>query len=388
MVGRCHLAGKVLRLPGNLVVECGLCWTTIFCQQSATTPCRKSSAVPYGHVFPGSALESFSRTRRKICQAPVSLWGYVVSMFEPEYRERINKVMKMIIRNPGGTWTTSALAGLAGMSAFHFHRIFRALTGETMFAFLQRRRLLRAIELMHEGQYTLTEIALDCGFDSGSSLSRAFMKHFHCSPSHYRQHHPPLPLPPPRPRVNGKTAVPGAAIREVPTCTAVIVERQGMLEQHFNQAAAAAFGVLTSAITRVNGWHAIRARIGLCPDEAGMVPDAEARYQAGFVYEGALPALGEDVRRVTIPGGTWAVFRHYGSYETLWQSWNLLYRDWLPSSGYGLRDTVPFEVYLNDKKHVPTAALQIAREVSTDLTTITGRRPKAWVSLVQRVVSL
>lgn len=34
------------------------------------------------------------------------------------------------------------MAELAGISAFHFHRIFRALTGETMFAFLQRRRLL------------------------------------------------------------------------------------------------------------------------------------------------------------------------------------------------------------------------------------------------------
>jgi AraC family transcriptional regulator len=89
-------------------------------------------------------------------------------VFEHEYRNRINKVIKAIIRDPGGDWTTQALAGLAGISAYHFHRIFRALTGETMLSFVQRRRLLRAIELINEGKFTLTEIALEAGFDFDS----------------------------------------------------------------------------------------------------------------------------------------------------------------------------------------------------------------------------
>ena len=119
-------------------------------------------------------------------------------MIEQEYRDRINQVIKAIIRNPDGEWTTQTLAELAGISAFHFHRIFRALTGETMFAFLQRRKLLRALELINEGKFSLTEIALECGFDSGSSLSRAFRKHFNCTPSEYRRDQNPLLLPPPR----------------------------------------------------------------------------------------------------------------------------------------------------------------------------------------------
>jgi AraC family transcriptional regulator len=81
--------------------------------------------------------------------------------------KQINQVIKAIIRAPGEDWTTERLAGLAGISAFHFHRLFRALTGETMFAFLQRRRLLCAIELIGEDRFSLTGIALECGFDSG-----------------------------------------------------------------------------------------------------------------------------------------------------------------------------------------------------------------------------
>lgn len=278
-------------------------------------------------------------------------------MFEQEYRTRINQVIKAIIQHPGDDWTTQTLAGLAGISAFHFHRVFRALTGETMFAFLQRRRLLRAIELMHEGRFTLTEIALECGFDSGSSLSRAFRKHFHCSPSQFRQRHSPPLLPPARPRSHQKNALP-VEFRETRARTALIVERQGMVEQNFNQAAAAAFRVLVGEIKRVNGWHALRECFAMCPDEASMVPDAEARYQAGFFYEGALPTLGTEVQRVTIPGGSWAVALHQGSYETLWQSWNRLYRDWLPASGCIARDAAPFEIYLNDKKQVPPEELR------------------------------
>ncbi len=276
---------------------------------------------------------------------------------EQEYRDRINNVIKAIIRNPDGDWATPSLASLAGISSFHFHRIFRALTGETMFAFLQRRRLLRAIELINEGRFTLTEIALECGLDSGSSLSRAFRKHFRCSPTQYRKRQLLLLLPPARQRP-GKINGMQVEIREIPTRAALIVERKGMVDQNFNQAATAAFRVLVSEIKRVNGWHAIRERFGMCPDEARMAPDSEARYQAGFFYEGALPVLGTEVQRVTISGGRWVVATHHGSYETLWQSWNRLYRDWLPASGYALRDAAPFEIYLNSKKDVPPEELK------------------------------
>lgn len=279
-------------------------------------------------------------------------------MFEPEYRERINRIIKAIIRNPGDEWSTQSLAGLAGISAFHFHRIFRALTGETMFAFLQRRRLLRAMELIGEGGFTLTEIALECGFDSGSSLSRAFRKQLHCSPTQYRKQRSSPLLPPARPRQSKKDRI-LVEVRKAPARNAVIVERKGMIEQNFNQAATEAFRVLVREIQRVNGWQAIRETIGMCPDEASLVPDAEARYQAGFLCYGKLPTIkNTEVKRVKIPGGKWAVSLHQGSYETLWQSWNRLYRDWLPASGYALRDTAPFEIYLNNKKQVPSRQLR------------------------------
>lgn len=278
-------------------------------------------------------------------------------MFEPEYRERINRIIKVIIRNPGGEWTTESLADIAGISAFHFHRIFRALTGETMFSFLQRRRLIYAVELIQEGDFTLTEVALECGFDSGSSLSRAFRKYLHCSPTQFRKQ-PCVPLlPQTRTHSLARTAA-KVEICKMHSQTAIVVERKGLIDQNFNQAATDAFRLLVEEIKRVNCRSALGESIGMCPDEANLVPDAEARYQAGFLYKGELPEMNEEVRRVKIPGGKWAVSIHQGSYETLWQHWNWLYRDWLPSSGKSLRNTAPFEIYLNNKKQVPPEELR------------------------------
>ena len=61
---------------------------------------------------------------------------------------------------------------------------------------------------------------------------------------------------------------------------------------------------------------------------------------------------------MTVPGGRWAVSLHRGSYETLWQSWNRLYRDWLPASECVTRDAAPFEIYLDDKKTIPQEELR------------------------------
>ncbi|MFN0123912.1 MAG: GyrI-like domain-containing protein, partial [Blastocatellia bacterium] len=243
------------------------------------------------------------------------------------------------------------------ISAFHFHRVFRALTGETMFAFLQRRRLLRAIEMIHEARFSLTDIALECGFDSGSSLSRAFRKQLGCTPTQYRQRHPPLLLPPARVRAQDKLALP-VDIRETKTRQAIVVERRGMIEHSFEQAAAAAFRVLTRELKRVNGWPFVHERIGMCPDEASLVPDAEARYQGGFFCDDALPAPVEEAQRITIPAGLWVVSLHCGSYASLWQPWNRMYRNWLPTSGYQLRATSPFEIYLNHPGQTPPERLQ------------------------------
>jgi AraC family transcriptional regulator len=66
---------------------------------------------------------------------------------------------------------------------YHFHRIFRALVGETLHAFVKRVRLERALYLIsHRKGTSLTDVALACGFSSSSDFSRSFRNHYGVPP--------------------------------------------------------------------------------------------------------------------------------------------------------------------------------------------------------------
>lgn len=75
------------------------------------------------------------------------------------------------------------VARAAAFSPFHFHRILKSATGETLQQFVNRVRLERAIYLMsHRQSRPLTEVALAIGFPSSSDFSRSFKKRYGVPP--------------------------------------------------------------------------------------------------------------------------------------------------------------------------------------------------------------
>ncbi|MEM9127216.1 MAG: AraC family transcriptional regulator, partial [Pseudomonadota bacterium] len=60
------------------------------------------------------------------------------------YEDRVLRVLAYIHENPAGDLSLDALADVAAMSRFHWHRVFRALTGETCAQAVRRIRLHRA----------------------------------------------------------------------------------------------------------------------------------------------------------------------------------------------------------------------------------------------------
>ncbi len=67
-----------------------------------------------------------------------------------EYEKRINRVIDHVRAHLAEDLSLERLAHHAAFSPFHFHRIFWAITNETLFAFIQRLRLERAaVALIH-----------------------------------------------------------------------------------------------------------------------------------------------------------------------------------------------------------------------------------------------
>jgi AraC family transcriptional regulator len=91
-----------------------------------------------------------------------------------DYRARLIRVFVHIQRHLDGPLALDDLAGLAGFSPFHFHRVFRGMTGESVQAHIRRLRLERAAQRLKHGGRSILEIALDAGYDSHEAFTRAF----------------------------------------------------------------------------------------------------------------------------------------------------------------------------------------------------------------------
>ena len=94
------------------------------------------------------------------------------------YLQRINLVLDHIRANLHGDLSLPALARVAGFSPYHFHRLFKGFTGETLNDCVNRLRLERAVALLRGSSVSVTEAALACGFASGPGFSRAFKRRF------------------------------------------------------------------------------------------------------------------------------------------------------------------------------------------------------------------
>jgi AraC family transcriptional regulator len=80
-----------------------------------------------------------------------------------------------------------ALAGIAGMSTYHFARRFKETTGVSPHAYVLLRRIRRAESLLLDPAVSLAEIAAACGFSSQAHFTTAFRLRLGTTPHAYRR---------------------------------------------------------------------------------------------------------------------------------------------------------------------------------------------------------
>lgn len=100
---------------------------------------------------------------------------------------RLARVIEFIEQRLDGEISLSDLAAVAGLSPFHFSRVFKLSTGETPYHYLSSRRLNRARQLLSKRELPLAEIALACEFSSQSHFTAAFTKFMGVSPGRFRK---------------------------------------------------------------------------------------------------------------------------------------------------------------------------------------------------------
>ncbi|HYE68326.1 MAG TPA: helix-turn-helix domain-containing protein [Anaerovoracaceae bacterium] len=102
------------------------------------------------------------------------------------YVSAINEIIEYIECNIGESLPLTDLSTRAGISDFHFNRIFKTVTGITLKQYVLGRKLTKALEQLRNTDKSVIEIAMDLGFDYPEVFSRAFKKQFGLSPTDIR----------------------------------------------------------------------------------------------------------------------------------------------------------------------------------------------------------
>lgn len=101
----------------------------------------------------------------------------------PRVRRRLLAAQAHVAADPAADHRLSEVAAIAGCSEFHFARLFRAETGQSLRGYRRRLRLRLALKLISEGADDLTRVALDSGFSTHSHMTVSFKDEIGRTPS-------------------------------------------------------------------------------------------------------------------------------------------------------------------------------------------------------------
>ncbi|MEZ5778684.1 MAG: AraC family transcriptional regulator [Paracoccaceae bacterium] len=255
------------------------------------------------------------------------------------YETRLMRVFDFIYANPGADLSLDALADVAAMSRFHWHRVFRAMTGETVAEAVRRVRMYRAAAWLVAEDWPVPKIADRVGYANPRSFARSFAAIFGMTPAAFRKRGVPIGLPG-LPKKGGKE-MKDVTIQVAPARRLAAMPHRGAYVE-----IGRAFEKLSAVIGARNLWGKTREMIGVYYDDPSQTPVDKLRSHAAVVLEKGV-AVPDGLEEITLPAGPVGVLRFRGPYSGLFKAYDHLYCDWLPESGRDLRDAPAFEVYQN-----------------------------------------
>jgi len=284
---------------------------------------------------------------------------------QDDYKNRINRVFEFIDQNLESYLSLDVVSEIAFFSSFHFHRVFKFVTEETLHEYVKRRRIEKsASDLLHKN-ITATEIAHKYGFSDNSSYSKAFKKYFGVSPTEFKNQNPN--------RFSKIRQLESKNGQEYPDYEKYIciinnlknwikmkakIEIKEMSKMDLAYVSSIGPHNLESCYAKLVQWATPK---GLMNDKTKMITvyhdsfkvteASKVRMSASILVDKPVETNGE-IGLTTIEAGKFIV----GSFEIglneFEKSWTGLFF-WMNENGYEKADREPFEIYYNNFKEHP-----------------------------------
>ncbi len=255
-------------------------------------------------------------------------------------------------------------------SEYHFHRTFLYFVGDTVTSYIRKRRLSKAAELLAYSNKKLLDIALECGFGSHEAFTRAFRKMYGILPTACRRlGHPPFLVAKAEPhqlfgdqiylkrgefdmeyRIETYPAmrIIGFAIQTTSTDGQNSKEIPAFWQAYMQDQLGA----------KVAGKKRPDVELGVCTT---MDEDGTFRYIIGFETDDETE-VPEGMVDYVIPEATYAIFTtppagQEDFTDSIQGTWNKVFSEWFPTSGYEQACAPDFEWY--DQRCWPDEGKQI-----------------------------
>jgi AraC family transcriptional regulator len=269
-----------------------------------------------------------------------------------DYQERILRVLTHIQEHLDEALDLEELARVACFSSFHFHRIFAAMTGETIADHVRRLRLERAATEMRSGAKPVIQVALEAGYEAHAAFTRAFKAAYGVSPTEFRRATGRIAMLAAPSGVHFRPGVPLTTFntnhittkvmkvitRKIKPMRVACLRHVGPYEDT-NQT----WFDLMACLSADKQFHKRSVFIGMGHDNPSVTPAAELRYDACITVEGDYEPE-KPVELQTIAGGDYAVAKNcpLGKIKDGFQH---LYGQWLARSSRELRPAPSFVVF-------------------------------------------
>lgn len=241
-----------------------------------------------------------------------------------------SRVLKLIDESPHKKWSLQEMARIFYYSPYHFHRLFKELSGETFQQFMMKRRLSYSAQTLMNDAKRVLDVAFDFEYQSHEAFSRAFKNTFHITPSTFRKNQASFNFFRQNFLFPSHIKLPNPLIKKLPAFTHT--------------------GIKYSHDQIGNGWGRLIDQIDLAKHKVliGLIDDEGDEYIAGVKANAQYLAKPNYV--TYIEQGLYVTMYHYGSYETIIDTYRYLFEKWLPSSLYTYDDNkMQLEIYAPNK---------------------------------------
>lgn len=244
------------------------------------------------------------------------------------YIDRMHRVTEYIDQHLDQYLDLETLAKVAHFSPFHFHRLFSAWMGETLGAYLRRRRCeLASTRLLAQPKLAVLQIAMGVGFGSAEAFTHAFNTRFGCSPTTWRLQQSAVRQTKSNPDqgLSNANQARGGQVRKngAPNITTAetlmnieIVDRKATAIAYLRHVGPYGQPIGAFWQTQVYPWmvtHGLigQPRYGISHDDPNVTASEQCRYDAGCEIPANFVVTG-NAHRTIIPGGKYAALRFRG----------------------------------------------------------------------------